>query len=75
MGVVWVNGHNLGRYWDRGGLRSLVVPSHWLNQGQNDIVVLELHDAPKAAEINRWHKNHPKNPPSPGPARLWTAAQ
>ena len=26
FGVVWVNGHNLGRYWDRGGLRSLFLP-------------------------------------------------
>ena len=52
MGAVWVNGHNLGRFWDRGGLRSLFVPSQWLRPGQNDIVVLELHDAPKVAEVS-----------------------
>src|SRR5262249_40362344 len=52
FGVVWVNGHNLGRYWDRGGLRSLFVPQNWLKQGQNEIVALELHDAPKQAEIS-----------------------
>lgn len=52
MGAVWINGHNLGRYWDRGGLRSLFVPGNWLKQGANDIVVLELHDAPKAAEMS-----------------------
>jgi len=51
FGVVWVNGHNLGRFWDHGGLRSLFVPSEWLKQGQNDITVLELHDAPKIPEI------------------------
>lgn len=51
FGVVWVNGHNLGRFWDHGGLRSLFVPGHWLKTGRNDIVVLELHDAPKHAEI------------------------
>jgi len=51
FGVVWVNGHNLGRFWDRGPVRSLFVPQNWLKQGQNDIVVLELHDAPLIPEI------------------------
>jgi beta-galactosidase len=51
FGVVWVNGHNLGRYWDHGALRSLFLPRHFLKPGENEIVVLELHDAPKAAEI------------------------
>lgn len=52
FGVVWVNGHNLGRFWDRGALRSLFVPQHWLKQGENEIVVLELHDAPEKPEIS-----------------------
>jgi beta-galactosidase len=51
MGVVWVNGHNLGRHWDRGGLRSLFLSQHFLRSGQNEIVVLELHDAPKSPTI------------------------
>lgn len=51
MGQVWVNGHNLGRFWEVGGLRSLFVPSHWLKAGQNEIQVLELHDAPTTPEI------------------------
>ncbi|HEY0863696.1 MAG TPA: beta-galactosidase [Lacunisphaera sp.] len=51
FGAVWVNGHNLGRYWDRGALRALFLPSHFLKRGKNEIVVLELHDAPKAPEI------------------------
>ena len=51
FGAVWINGHNLGRFWDRGGLRSLFVPRQWLRQGRNEIVVLELHDAPKTAEV------------------------
>jgi beta-galactosidase len=52
MGAVWVNGHNLGRFWDHGGLRSLFLPRQWLKQGRNEIVVLELHDAPKVAEVS-----------------------
>ena len=51
FGVVWVNGHNLGRYWDHGALRSLFVPAQFQKPGQNEIVVLELHDAPMIAEI------------------------
>jgi beta-galactosidase len=51
FGAVWVNGHNLGRYWDRGGLRSLFVPAGFMKPGQNDITILELHGAPKTPEI------------------------
>lgn len=51
MGVVWVNGHNLGRFWDRGGARSLFLSEHFLKPGPNDILLLELHDAPKTPEI------------------------
>jgi len=52
FGVVWVNGHNLGRFWDRGATRSLFVPQHWLREGEaNEVVVLELHDAPTTPTI------------------------
>jgi len=43
FGVVWVNGHNLGRFWDRGGVRSLFLSEHFLKKGSNEIVVLDLH--------------------------------
>lgn len=52
FGAVWVNGHNLGRYWDRGAIRSLFLPSQFLKPGKNEIVVLELHDAPASPEIS-----------------------
>jgi beta-galactosidase len=52
MGVVWVNGHNLGRYWDRGGLRSLFLSEHFLHAGANEIVILELHDPPKNPQVS-----------------------
>ncbi|MBN1972916.1 MAG: beta-galactosidase [Sedimentisphaerales bacterium] len=51
FGVVWVNGYNLGRFWDRGGTRSLFLSGHFLKSGTNDIIVLELHDPPKTPEI------------------------
>jgi beta-galactosidase len=41
-GVVWINGHNLGRYWNIGPQQTLYVPVEWLKKGKNDVVVLEL---------------------------------
>jgi beta-galactosidase len=41
-GVVWVNGHNLGRYWAIGPQQTLYVPAEWLKKGANTITVLEL---------------------------------
>ena len=41
-GVVWVNGHNLGRYWSIGPQQTLYVPVEWLKKGANEVVVLEL---------------------------------
>ncbi|WP_194923767.1 glycoside hydrolase family 35 protein [Catenulispora pinisilvae] len=42
-GVAWVNGFNLGRYWSRGPQGSLYVPGPVLREGENELVVLELH--------------------------------
>lgn len=44
-GYVWVNGHNLGRYWSVGPQRSLFVPAPWLNAADNEVIVLDLHVA------------------------------
>jgi beta-galactosidase len=41
-GVVWVNGHNLGRYWFIGSQQSLYCPGSFLKKGANEIVVLDL---------------------------------
>ncbi|HKZ65521.1 MAG TPA: beta-galactosidase, partial [Chitinophagaceae bacterium] len=41
-GVVWVNGHNLGRYWEIGPQQTVYVPVEWLKKGRNEIVVFEL---------------------------------
>jgi beta-galactosidase len=41
-GVVWVNGYNLGRYWNVGPQQTVYVPGEWLKPGNNEIVVLEL---------------------------------
>jgi len=41
-GYVWVNGHNLGRYWTVGPQQALFLPAPWLHTGANEIVVLDL---------------------------------
>ncbi|PUZ26191.1 beta-galactosidase [Chitinophaga parva] len=40
-GIVFVNGHNLGRYWKVGPQHTLYVPGCWLKKGANEIVVFE----------------------------------
>ncbi|MGH9476670.1 MAG: glycoside hydrolase family 35 protein [Terriglobales bacterium] len=38
-GCAWVNGHNLGRFWDRGPQQTLYLPGCWLRPGSNEIIV------------------------------------
>ncbi|MHC1731724.1 MAG: glycoside hydrolase family 35 protein [Bacteroidales bacterium] len=42
-GFVWVNGHNLGRYWEIGPQTRLFCPASWLKKGENEIIVFDLH--------------------------------
>ncbi len=41
-GVIWVNGHLLGRFWNVGPMGSLFLPGAWLHAGSNSIVILDL---------------------------------
>ena len=41
-GVIWVNGHLLGRFWDVGPEQTLYLPAPWLKAGQNEVVVFNL---------------------------------
>ena len=40
-GCVFINGFNLGRYWEIGPQKRLYVPAPLLNQGKNKIIVFE----------------------------------
>lgn len=40
-GIVFVNGHHLGRYWSVGPQQTLFLPGCWLNKGENRIVIFE----------------------------------
>jgi beta-galactosidase len=46
-GVVWINGHNLGRFWNIGPQQTLYCPGPWLKRGRNEVIVLELNGAQK----------------------------
>ncbi|MEO6520585.1 MAG: beta-galactosidase [Mucilaginibacter sp.] len=41
-GMIWVNGHNLGKYWSIGPQQTVYLPVEWLKKGKNEITVLEL---------------------------------
>jgi beta-galactosidase len=42
-GILWINGHNLGRYWNIGPQKRLYCPESWLNEGLNEILIFDLH--------------------------------
>ena len=42
-GILYVNGHNLGRFWNIGPQQRLYCPASWLKPGKNEIVVFDLH--------------------------------
>ena len=41
--MVWLNGFNLGRYWERGPQKTLYIPAPLLKRGKNELIVFELH--------------------------------
>ncbi len=41
-GYVWVNGHNLGRFWNIGPQQTMYVPGPWLKKGENEIIIFDL---------------------------------
>lgn len=41
-GLVWVNGHDIGRYWEIGPQQTLYVPGCWLKEGDNEIIIFDL---------------------------------
>jgi len=43
-GLLWVNGHAVGRIWKIGPQQSDYVPGCWLHQGTNTVTVFDLDD-------------------------------
>ena len=50
-GIVFVNGHNLGRYWNVGPQQTLYLPGCWLKKGANKINVFEQINSEQQKEI------------------------
>lgn len=41
-GYMWLNGHNIGRYWEEGPQREFYLPECWLNFGEKNVIILGL---------------------------------
>ncbi|PAV31145.1 beta-galactosidase [Virgibacillus profundi] len=56
-GVVFVNGFNLGRYWEIGPQKTLYIPGPLLKKGENEIIVFEQHgNQQEVVELGDEHK-------------------
>ncbi len=51
-GIVFVNGHNLGRYWNVGTQQTLYLPGCWLIKGKNKVTVFEQINGSEQKEIH-----------------------
>lgn len=50
-GIVFVNGHNLGRYWKVGPQQTLYLPGCFLKKGDNTVVVFEQQNDKRQTEL------------------------
>ena len=41
-GLVYVNGHAMGRIWEIGPQQTLYMPACWLKKGENEIIVFDI---------------------------------
>ena len=41
-GYMWLNGHNIGRYWEEGPQREFYLPECWLRAGEKNVIILGL---------------------------------
>ncbi|XP_054988138.1 beta-galactosidase-1-like protein 3 [Sorex araneus] len=44
-GFVFINGHNLGRYWKIGPQKTLYLPGAWLNPEDNEIILFDKRES------------------------------
>ena len=49
-GQLYVNGHEIGRFWNIGPQQTLYVPGCWLKEGRNEVIVLDV-EGPRSARI------------------------
>jgi len=56
-GNLFINGFNLGRYWEIGPQKALYLPAPLLKEGENEIILFELEKPAESLEIESI--NHP----------------
>jgi beta-galactosidase len=71
FGIVWINGHCLGRFWNIGPTQTAFVPGPWLKAGANEVIVFDLTGPtePTLAGLDRPVLNelHPERDFAPAP--------
>lgn len=40
-GIVFINGHHIGRFWEKGPVMTLYITKHFLHEGENEIIIFE----------------------------------
>jgi beta-galactosidase len=50
-GLLWINGHPLGRFWNIGPQGTLYLPGPWLRKGTNRITAFELLNGPAKPQL------------------------
>ena len=55
-GMVWLNGHALGRYWSIGPTQTCYAPGCWIKDGDNEIVIWDAVGAKPRDGKFRWHE-------------------
>ncbi len=58
-GLVYVNGHALGRIWSIGPQQTLYAPGCWLRKGKNEVVVLDV-AGPRTDSPVAWGQDKPE---------------
>jgi len=61
-GMVWINGYNLGRYWEVGPQFTLYIPGPWLKVGENEIIIFDMEGPQPVKKIQKlikkeWNKS------------------
>jgi beta-galactosidase len=51
-GIVFINGRNLGRYWNVGPQQTLYLPGCWLHKGKNIITIFEQENNEEHKQIS-----------------------
>ena len=51
-GLLLINGHAIGRFWDIGPQDTLYIPGPWLKKGRNEVIVFELKPQRGKAELS-----------------------